>query len=506
MKALEDLMYLVTRHKRKGLNVIGYDTADDRYELFYAKLEKGEFSSDDEAAAYFFGADKNGQFTQYKNFKNKFFRRLANATFHLDIKKPEFNNAQVGFYNCWKNMALVKYLSVHGAHFAAKKIMQKTLPVAIKFEITEVVLEISRLLFFHFTLREPAKKKRLYYKGLIEKNTKELAIVIKAETMHIELIAPFVLSRSSKPWMAEKAKECLTELEPYVNNIEGYRFYLYYYLIKVMEKEISHDYFGIVKTCNEALSHFERKKSTPKTTIAIFGNTLLVGLTMTAQFQEAEQVAQRSLTMVEQYSVGWYKTNEMYMALKFHKKDYQQAYEILMEAIYNKRFKTLPPAEQESWKIYEGYIHLLIASGKIEQSETQKQVRGKKKFRPARYLNSIPNFSKDKRGMNIPVLITHAIYLLFEKRYEESYDRMLSLQKYNERHLKEGDDTFRTWCFLQALLQIQKADFQREGAKKRAAEYLQRMSNQHVQYLNAPHEVEAIPYEHLWELAMEALQ
>ena len=196
----------------------------------------------------------------------------------------------------------------------------------------------------------------------------------------------------------------------------------------------------------------------------------------------------------------------MYIALKFYKKDYQEAHNILNEAMNHRRFKTLPSAEQESWKIYEGYIHLLIAAGKIEQSETQKQVRGKKKFRPARYLNSIPNFSKDKRGMNIPVLITHAIYLLYEKKYEKSYDRMLALQKYNERHLKEGDDTFRTWCFLQALLQIQKADFQRAGAEKRAAKYLQRMSNQPVQYLNAPHEVEAIPYEHFWEMAMDALQ
>ena len=502
MKALQDLMYLVTKHKRKQLNVIGYDIADDRYELFYEKLEKGEISMDDEAAAYFFGPDKNGQFTQYKNFKNRFFRRLVNALFHLDLKQPEFNNAQVGFYNCWKNLAAIKIMGARGANQAAFRLAKITLPAAIKYELVEIIVELSQLFVIHYTTREPNKKKRVYFQDLALKNLSAYQATITSMLRYNDLIAPFVLSRSSKPWIGQTAKEYLKELEPYVGKIESYRFHLYYYLIKRLEKEIAYDYPGVVVISRAAIEHFESRESTPKTTMAIFGNALLIGLTMTGKYDEAEIAVQKSLGMVERFSVGWYKTNEMYMTLKFYKKDFQEAYEILYEAIRNSRFKNLPPAEQESWKIYEGFVQLLVVAGKIKQSESQKK---KNKFRPARFLNEVPNFSKDKRGMNIPVLITHSIYLLFEKRYDESYDRMLALKKYNDRHLKEGDDTFRTWCFLQALLQIQKADFRKTESEKRAADYLNRMSSQPVQYLNAPHEVEAIPYEHFWELAMEAI-
>ncbi len=513
MKALQDLMYLVTRHKRKQLNVIGYDTTDDRYEVFYDKLAKGAFNSDDEAAAFFFGPDKDGKLTQYKNFKNKFFRRLANAAFHLDLKKAEFNDAQIGFYNCWKNLALIKIFTARGVHHAALKLIKVTLPAAIKFGLDEVVLALSMLMVSHYTYRDHDDKKRVQYSDLAKKSLESVKVTIKAQIMHSELIAPFVLSRASKPWVAEKARKYLNDLEQDLENVEGYYFRLYYYLIKRLEREIVFDYQGVVTVSKEALHYFENKDYTRKTTIAIFGNTLLVGLTMTGQYEEAEQVAAKSLSMVQKHSVGWYKTNEMYMTLKLYKKDYQQAYDILNEAINNRRFKNLPPAEQESWKIYEGFIHLLIIAGKIkmpdvekiEQSETPNPPRGKNKFRPARFLNEVPNFSKDKRGMNIPVLITHAIYLLYEKRYDESYDRMLALEKYNDRHLNEGDDTFRTWCFLQALLNIQKADFKKEEAEKKSKELLRRMSSQPTQFLNAPHEVEAIPYEHLWELAMEAI-
>ncbi len=503
MKNLEDLMYVVTRHKRKQLNVLGYDDADNRYELFYERLENGKFGSDDEAAAFFFGPDKNGKHTQYKNFKNRFFRRLVNVIFHLDLKQPEFNDAQVGLYNCWKNLAAIKIMGVRGAYGAALKLMKKTLPAAIKLESVEVVLEISRLLLYHYTTREPDEKKRRYFQELVRKSLEAFTITVKAECKYNELIAPFVLSRSAKPWIGEEARKHLKELEPFVDNIESYRFHLYYYMIKRLEREIAYDYPGVIAVSIEALQHFEKKDSTPKTTFAIFNNTLLVGLTMTREYGKAEKMAAKALGMVVKYSVGWYKTTELYLSLKFHKQDYQQAYMLHKDATNNKRFKYLPPAEQESWKIYGGYIHLLIAAGKIVLPETDME---KSKFRPARFLNEVPNFSRDKRGMNIPVLITHAIYLLYEKRYDDSYDRMLALEKYNARHLKEGDDTFRSWCLVQSLLNIQKADFKKEGAEEKSAELRRRMSSQPVQFLLAPHEVEAIPYEHFWGMAMEALE
>ena len=501
MKALKDLMYLITRHKRKNLNVIGYDKdSKNNYEKFYEILEKGGFASDDEAAEFFFGEGRDGKFTQYKNFKNRFFRRMVNATFHFDLKKPEFNDAQIGFYNCWKYLAAAKILSIYGAHEAAKKINKKTLSAAIKFELTAIVLELSRQALYHYTTREPNEGKRQYFKKLVNKSIHELTIAIKAEILYNDLIAPFVLSRSAKPWIGEEARKCLKELEVHVGKNNSYRFHLYYFGIKVLEREIAYDYPGVVAVSREALRHFEKKNSTPKTTFAIFGNTLLVGLTMTGAYEEAEEVASKSLGMVEKYSKAWYKINELYMALKFHKKDYQQSYEVFRDAITNRRFKYLPPAEQETWKIHEGYIHLLIAAGKIKQPEADK-----KKFRPARFLNEMPHFSKDKRGMNIPVLIIHAVYMLYQKRYDDFYDRVLALEKYNDRHLKEGDDTFRSWCIVQALHNIKKMDFQKEAAQEKSAELLRRMSTQPVQFLMAPHEVEVIPYEHIWDMAMEAL-
>ena len=45
-----------------------------------------------------------------------------------------------------------------------------------------------------------------------------------------------------------------------------------------------------------------------------------------------------------------------------------------------------------------------------------------------------------------------------------------------------------------------------ERANYGPADWLRRMSTQPVMLADAPHEVEAIPYEHIWGMAMEALE
>lgn len=83
---------------------------------------------------------------------------------------------------------------------------------------------------------------------------------------------------------------------------------------------------------------------------------------------------------------------------------------------------------------------------------------------------------------------------------------MLALDKYADRNLKEGDDSFRSYCFIKSLLEIKKAGFQRAASEEAAAEWLRRMSTQPFMLADQPHEVETIPYEHLWGMAMEAIE
>ncbi len=498
------MINLVTKYKRREVKVLGYnEDATDRNEIFYGMLADGRLKSDDEAARYFFGEDKDGSFTEYRNFRNAFLKRLVTTFFFIDVKRQEFNDARAALHTCYRNMAAVRMLLPRGARHTAYEIAKKTIDQAIKYELTEVVLDLARYLRDYYTFVEQDLHKMAQYKKIADENMEALQAIMKAESMYCDLIAPYVKSKSSKPWVSEKARVCLAELEPLVQEHQVHKLHLFYHTIARLERASVHDHAGTAEVCRRAIRYFEGRYATPKSVPGAFALTLIASLTMLGQYEEAEGWAKYAEECAEVGTHNWFKGLEQQMALQFHQQDYQAAYNVYRKASSQKHFGHLATVEQEIWKLHEAYIQLLIAAGKITPMGAAQKKSG---FQPTKFLNEVPEFAKDKRGMNVPVLVAHAIFLLYLKRHDEAYDRFLALDKYADRHLKEGDDAFRSYCFIKALLQIQKADFTRKGSEEGAADWLRRMSTQPVMLADAPHEVENISYEHLWGMAMEALE
>jgi hypothetical protein len=149
------------------------------------------------------------------------------------------------------------------------------------------------------------------------------------------------------------------------------------------------------------------------------------------------------------------------------------------------------------WKIYEAYTHFLTRIRRADRLPAPK-------FKMARFLNEIPVFSKDRRGMNIPVLIVQILSDIVEKRYDSILDRVEAIEKYTARYLKK-DEHFRSNCFLKMLVQIPEAAFHREGAARKAERYRTQLRQMPMEIANQSHEIEIIPYEDLWEMILDSL-
>ena len=64
MRSLTELVSLITRYKRRQIEILSYnEDSTNKYEVFYERIENGKLENDDEAAAFFFGPDKGGKFT-----------------------------------------------------------------------------------------------------------------------------------------------------------------------------------------------------------------------------------------------------------------------------------------------------------------------------------------------------------------------------------------------------------------------------------------------------------
>lgn len=107
--------------------------------------------------------------------------------------------------------------------------------------------------------------------------------------------------------------------------------------------------------------------------------------------------------------------------------------------------------------------------------------------------------------MNISVLIVQILYAVAEKDYKKSSDRIEGIEKYCSRYLKD-ESTFRSNCFIKMLLQAPQANFHREATRRKAERYAKQLLTMPLDAANQAHEVEIIPYEQLWEMALESLQ
>jgi hypothetical protein len=503
MKALRELVDIVTKHKKKQMEVIGLDKdSPNRYDEFYDLLVTEQLPTEQDAAQHFFGKDKSASFTQYRNFRNKFFRRLVNAVFLLDIKKPMFSESQNAMYHIRKNAVAARILAAKGATHAAVELAEKTIKPAIQYEATLEILELARIIKSKYILLADNPKKLLEAKAIIDKSLLDLNLSVKAESLYYDIIRYYNTSRSIKPEVAALAEKYKIKLEKELPKSDSYRFKFFYFTIAKLACTTRHDYRGSLKVCKEAIADLEKRKAATPPAIAAFLHPTLVAATMLGQFEKAEAAAAQLEGLNLPGSHNWYKGMEVLVFFRLHQQNYQEAYRVFKQAKNHKRFSHLSAANQEQWYLFEAYVHLLIAMGKIKRSEAEEK---RLKLRPARLLNQVPLFSKDKRGLNIPILIVHAIYLLHLHRYEEAYDRMQALEKYAGRHLKATDHNYRSYCFIKALSKIPDADYNPKAAQRAAADLLREMGQRPLQFVDAPHEVENMPYEHLWALAMEAL-
>lgn len=201
---------------------------------------------------------------------------------------------------------------------------------------------------------------------------------------------------------------------------------------------------------------------------------------------------------MQEGTFNWFKFNELHLMLMLKLKRYELAEKMLIKVIYHPRFEFLPDNAKELWRIYESYICYLITMGKVEKSSNHK-------FRLGKFINEVPIFSKDKGGMNIAILVIKFLVLLQERRYNRVIDEIEAIEQYSYRHLRQKN-TKRSYLFFKMLLQIPHCEFDIAKIQAKTQTLLEELMETPMQLGNQTHEVEVIPFEHLWEFALESLQ
>jgi hypothetical protein len=186
-------------------------------------------------------------------------------------------------------------------------------------------------------------------------------------------------------------------------------------------------------------------------------------------------------------------------------KNFPQAYQIYLEVSNLSSFSSLPPYLAESWRLYRAYLQFFIKTNKIivEKGPSGQPIR---KFRMGKFLNEVPLFSKDKRRMNIAILIIQILLFLVRREFDNMVDRMEAFSAYTYRYIKKDRQIYRSHLFIKMLMIIPLTGFHRDRTAWRARKYLEKLkaTTGELSYQNS--EIEVIPYEDLWNYTLALLE
>ncbi|MBX2926217.1 MAG: hypothetical protein KF852_00150 [Saprospiraceae bacterium] len=499
MVVLIELVKVVKRGRFRVDQLLKTVSGDNsRIMELYKGISEGVITDDETAAQAIYQEEPN---KNLQKLKARLRSRLINLLFVVDINKAALNERDSAYTLCCKEWAATKILFTRGARNAAVKMAKLTLSNALRFEFSELILDISRTLRMHYALWKRDAKQYEQYDALCREYEAIWQCENEAEQLYLNMVMLQSSTRLNRTRVRAQAEAFYRRVAPAMARYESYKLQLCGRLIEIAMHDSISDHPATIKACDDAIRFFQAKPFDVRVPFLAWTSQKLTCYIHLREYGKGSEVVKEALNLFEAGSLNWMQYQRMRFLLAMHSGKYEEAYSVWGEATaYDDILKQLS-AQHETWAIFEAYLNFLIAEGRL--TPTQDALR-QGSFRLGKFLNETPRFSKEKRGMNIPILVIQILFLIRQRQYDQVIDKMEAIDRYRMRYLRQ-DDTFRSNCFIHMLLTVPAAGFHREGARRRAAGFLEKMSNAPANISNETSEIEIIPYEVLWELVLDSL-
>lgn len=498
MKKLQELVRIVSRIKTQKIELIGANNT--KYGKLVMQLYEGvacgKYQSDKEAAIDIYGLDYTPN--NYAHLKKALNKKLLNTLFFIDVSNVHFTTFQKAHIAAERERSAIRILLARGAKKLSIGLAEKLLKRSMKFELTEISLELARILLRHYRSFDINSTKEEYYDKIVTQTLNIFLAEIAVDRWYglsIKTLANTKIKNASKIKIIASYAQEIHKIFP---NQASFKIGRFAYTILVIEKEIQNNHHGIIEVCQSAITYFEGKKAiTSKELIAGFYLDLLAAYIPLKRFTEGEKNFQKAFKYLIEGSINWYIALDYYFLLSMHTANYDKAVTLLQQATHHPGFKTLFPEYKELWKIYKAYLAYLQIVKLVDKAETAP-------FKVAKFMNEVPIFSKDKKGVNVAIIIIQILFLVAQGKEVKIIDKVESLRMYVHTHLR-NDDSLRSNIFIKMLLKMVQSNFHKNGTIRRTNVLLEKLKETPLVSKGQSKYVEIIPYETLWEINLKFL-
>ncbi len=481
------------------LSILGQNDQSKLNEL-YLLIAQQKVQSDDEAAQLLYNTDSS--LPAYQKLRSKLKGRLVDMLFLVDTEEDFNDDATLAYKAAWRYSSAANLMLTKGAINISVKYAERALKLALTFEHIDLVMQVSKLLRGIYSTYLFDEEKFVEYSTLYQEYEEVSELEARVEKAYEEVVILSVKAVSNNEEIARRGEQIFKELEPILERYNHFSLHRYIRFLQVTYLLNMQAYEETIIASQAAIDFMRTKKMNLRSTLTGLLSHQLVCHTQLKNYAAGKAKLEECKQEIGNFhGRSFFKVQELGLMLFLHSGHYQDAYELTRATLSNESLLRQDAYTQESWTIFQAYIHYLIYIGKVKAVEDDQVFT---RFRLGRFLNEVPVFSKDKRGKNIPILVMQILFNIAMERYDRTFDRIEAIGKYTSRYIKR-DEHFRSNCFIKMLLQIPIAGFQRRAAEKYAQKYLDKLTEAPLEVANQPYEIEIIPYEDLWQLAVDSL-
>jgi hypothetical protein len=431
--------------------------------------------------------------------------RLADLILLIDFSKSPYDDPVKGSNYCAKNVAVLNI-----AHFNFQllgystmlPLAEKTLKVALHHGFPDMILFSARFCMnYYFGIQQV--KKANQYKELVDLHLEILKDEFELEFENQVYRSKEIITQK-KPnseeiiYGIERAEAAKKIMAKYKNNtrihINGtfVLFDIYRYL--ALHEEL-------VNTCRHSIQMIKEDSSRfTLPFINITYGTCLRKLIKLGGYEEAFQLYDERAAYFEEGSRNWFSLHLYYSILNIHAGRYQVTFDLYKTIMVHKKFFKQTKTMQEQWVIFEGYMQILIKAGMIPDST------GAPEYKVSKIDKKVKILRKDTGGYGLSVRVVKIMHGLLDKDYSALLDQEEALQVYMNRYLK-NDFTYRISCLLKMLITIIRCNFHpvRSEAHIKDKKLFSKLKKVPFKDAYQPDDLEIIPLEILWKIALESL-
>ena len=492
MKVIKELIRVLDKSKLQPINVLDFsNTRMNKYKSYYDAILNDEYLDEDELALKF--SENTVSSKKYLMFKNRFRKRLSNYVFFMDYSGVD---KAINFVSkAYRFTFMAKLLMLVGAKNGSYYFTNKSLKLAVEYELYELLLIINQIYITKYSFSNNYNKLNLE----IEKQNENLIYYsneLKIEALYAK--SGIIISKS----------EILSKIN--FDNYENIIFeinklsesnkvsFKSFWLAKSCEIEYCEyigDYKKVLQNCIELDNLLiEKPQFSYNVRKLVLATWKLEAYGALGKLEAAKTLLEELDELVKKNVSNWFHVQRKVFEFYFNTKQYEKALHLSLKVLEHEGFKSYNSRFKEIWILRNAYASLICAVLNLDSKLTLKEVKIEK------VLNSISSMSKDKLGVNLATIVLEIMYKYFNNDMDDLIDKYNVLMHYKIRYLKPAKLT-RATIFFNFIVRTSQKGFMKDVIKKESDRALQKLSN--VKNQNAEkRSYEIIPYEDIIEMML----